>query len=345
MDMHYPFDADVYAPARALADVLRGADDILVTAHASPDGDALGATYALARGLMALGKRVALCNATGAPEYLAWLPAPGVLHATLEELPFAPRLAVVLDCGDAARLGRMLAPAIATLPTINIDHHVGNPLFGTVANWVEPRMAATGQMVAAVLHALGVPLEGALADAIYVAVSTDTGNFSFENTSAEVFALMGHLVQMGLHVAPLRQQIDNQWPLSKMLLWGKALEGLTLHEGGRVALVALTQADIEACDARREDGEGLVEHVRRLRGVDMAVFVREDAPERCKISLRSQGPINVQAVAAVFGGGGHVNAAGATLELPFAQTVEATLAAAIAGLPPINPLDAPAHIG
>lgn len=333
MPTQYPFCSTLYAPAQTIADALRGADNMLITSHANPDGDALGAMYALARGLAYLGKRVALCNATGAPEYLAWLPAPEQVYTTLTQLPFTPQCALVLDCADAARLGRLFAPGVCALPTINIDHHVDNPHFGTLANWVEPRMAATGQMAAAILNALQVPLTGAIADAIYVAVSTDTGNFSFENTSAEVLELVAYLLRQGLSIGVLRQHIDNQWPLSKMRLWGKALCTLTLHENGRVALVALSQADIHAHNAQKEDGEGLVEHIRRLRGVDVAVFVREDSPTQSKISLRSHGPINVQAMAARFGGGGHAHAAGATLDMPFDAAVHSTLMAVREGLP------------
>lgn len=323
--MQYPFHDTLYAPAPHIAHALRAADDIVIASHANPDNDAVGSMYALARGLASVGKRTALCNATGVPEYLAWLPAPGPVYTAVEKVPFAPRLALVLDCASPERLGEHSVSGICALPTVNIDHHLDNPHFGSVANWVEPRMAATGQMTAAVLHALDVPLTGAIADALYVALSGDTGDFSFDNTSTAVLELVAHLVQQGLHIGVLRHSMDNQWTLGKMRLWGHALTHLTLHHEGRVALVVLSLANMAGCNARKEDSEGLVEHIRRLRGVEVAAFVREDTPHTCKISLRSHKGIDVQAMAARFGGGGHINAAGATLEMPLDAAVPATL--------------------
>lgn len=321
-------------PAQAvrIAELLRAHDHILVAAHAHPDGDALGATAAMGWLLRRMGKEAALYNATGAPEFLEWLPLPGPLHKELADLPFRPELLVVLDCGDAHRVGEALTPLLPQLPGINIDHHLGNPNFGTLYNWVEPGMAATGQMVAAVARAVGVPLTGALAESVYLALVTDTGGFAFGNTSADVFRLAAELADGGLDVAAVRERLDNQWTLPRMRLWSRLLQNFTVCREGSVALAVVARAELEACGAQKDDMEGFVEHLRRLRGVRVAGLVREDAPGRCKLSLRSSGTTDVRAMAAVFGGGGHRNAAGATLPLPLAEAREAVLAAVDAGL-------------
>ncbi len=315
-----------------IAELLRRRDHVLVAAHAHPDGDALGSTAAMGWLLRGMGKETALYNATGAPEFLEWLPLPCPLHTKLDHLPFRPELLVVLDCGDAHRVGEALAPLLTQLPCINMDHHLGNPEFGTLYNWVEPSMAATGQMAAAVARAAGAPLTGALAEAVYLSLVTDTGGFAFGNTSADVFRLAAELADGGLDVAAVRERLDNQWTLPRMRLWSHLLRHFMVRREGSVALAVAARADLEACGARKEDMEGFVEHLRRLRGVRVAGLVREDAPGRCKLSLRSSGTTDVRAMAAVFGGGGHRNAAGATLALPLAEAREAVLAAVDAGL-------------
>lgn len=320
--------------ASRIADVLRVHDHILVAAHAHPDGDALGSTSAMGWLLRRLGKTMALYNGTGAPDFLEWLQLPGPLYTDVANLPFQPELLVVLDCGDAHRVGEMLSPWLSRLPVINIDHHLGNPVFGTLYNWVDPAMAATGQMVAAVARALNMPLSGSMAEALYLALVTDTGGFAFGNTTAEVFRLAAELAESGLDVAGVRERLENQWTLARMRLWSSLLRKFTLHRDGSVALVAVAREDLEACGARKDDMEGFVEHLRRLRGVLVAGLVREADPGRCKLSLRSSGATDVRAMAAVFGGGGHRNAAGATLTLPLDAAADAVLAvvdAALAG--------------
>lgn len=322
----YPFAHPSYAPAARIAAVLRSAERIVVTAHASPDGDAVGSMAAMTHGLLSLGKRVALCNATGFPAYLGWLPVPGQVYKSLKEVPFTPDLALVLDCGDLDRLGRSLVEPFSALPMVNVDHHLGNPGFGTVDNWTEPRMAATGQMVAAILAAMKVPLRGEAAQAIYVALETDTGGFSFDNVTFEVFELMAYLVGQGLDVAALRRRMDNQWSVSRMRLWGRLLQSFSLHCDNRVALSVVSLATLGTCGGMKEDLEGFVEHLRRIKGVEVAALVREDTPHRSKISLRSSGPVDVRAMAAAFGGGGHRNAAGAQLHMPLEDATAALLA-------------------
>lgn len=289
-------------------------DCILVAAHGNPDGDAIGATAALGWILRSMKRKAVLYNATGVPEHLAWMPFSSQVYTRLDALPFAPELVVALDCGDAWRLGNELAEILPRCPSVNIDHHLGNPEFGSLVNWVDPGMAATGQMIAAVADAAEVPLCGPLAECVYVSLVSDTGSFTHGNTDAAVFSLAARLLAGGLDAAAVRNRLDNQWTMAKAALWGRLLGKLRLECGGSVCVCEVSMSEITACSATKDDLEGFVEQMRRIRGVRIALLVREDYPGRCKISLRSTGDDDVRSVAAFFGGGGHKNASGATLE-------------------------------
>ena len=152
--------AHIIQPAEEMAAIIQQFDNIVIVAHGSPDGDAIGATGAMGSLVKALGKRFVLYNATGIPDYLEWVPLPGKLVTKPSAIPFKPGLIIVLDCGDAWRMGKELLAVFPEYPSVNIDHHLGNPMFASLGNWVDPGMAATGQMVAAVADAAGVPLTG-----------------------------------------------------------------------------------------------------------------------------------------------------------------------------------------
>ena len=316
------------ARAAAIAEMLRGRDNILVAAHAGPDGDAIGATAAAGWLLHGLGKRFALYNMSGLPASYAWVRLPQPLLSSLGELPFTPELIVALDCGDAHRLGPELARLLASLPSINLDHHLENPHFGSLGNWVDPDMAATGQMVADVARAAGLPLSGGLAEGLCLSLVSDTGSFAFGNTSAAVFRLMAELLDRGLDFAGLREHMDTQWSLARSALWGRLLGKVESRCGGRLILCLIRREDMETCGAASDDLEGFVELLRRHRGSTLAATLREEAPDRCKLSARSYGGGEARALAVRFGGGGHKNAAAATIHEPVDRALEKVLAAA-----------------
>jgi phosphoesterase RecJ-like protein len=313
--------------AAEIAATLHKCDKILVAAHAEPDGDAIGATAAMGWLLQALGKCFALYNASGLPPNYAWVRLPQPMLSSLEALPFTPELLVTLDCGETHRLGPE-ARRLETLPVVHLDHHLGNPNCGLPGNWVDPEMAATGQIVAEVARAAGLSLSGGLAEGLCLSLVSDTGSFSFGNTSAAVFRLMADLLDKGLEFAKLREQMDAQWSLAKSSLWGRLLGKVESRFGGHLILCVIRREDISACGAASDDLEGFVELLRRHRHTKIAATIREDAPERCKLSLRSFGGVDARALALRFGGGGHRNAAGATICAPVDDALEKVIAAA-----------------
>ncbi len=292
--------------------IIEGNQRFLVASHANPDGDALGSAAALTGLLLAMGKDVRIYNASGVPNFLDWLPLPCPLVRTLPELDgFTPDWTFVLDCGDLPRVGPEMEAAASDFRIINIDHHLDNPNFGE-ENWVDPKQAAVGSMIAELAHEFDIPLAGDIGEAIYLAIVSDTGQFSYGNTTPQVMALASEILALGLDAGDFTAKSQNLWSLTRMRLWSLALAEVRLYCGGAIGVLAITRQMLNEAGATKEDCEGLVEAVRRIRGVRIAISLREELDGHVRISLRSFGEDNVQAVARQFGGGGHKNASGAT---------------------------------
>lgn len=315
--------------AERMAKAMGALDHVIVAAHVNPDGDAAGAVAAACHVLRAMGKEYMVYAQPGLPGYLDFFPMPGVVHTTLQHPPFTPRCAVLLDCGEPDRLGRELAARLPELTTVNIDHHLGGEGMGNAGNWVEPQAAATAQLMAYVALAAGLPLTGDLATAVALGVITDTGGFCHGNTSADVLYLTAHMVEHGCNIAQLREHLENTWSRGRLTLWGQLQQRASLERGGSISFCPVYLEDLRKCGALKEDLEGFVEQLRRLRGVQVAAMLREDGPACCKFSLRSYGSVDVRAAAARLGGGGHRNAAGGTLRAPM-EAASAQLLDAIA---------------
>lgn len=303
---------------------IREGSSFVVAAHAAPDGDALGSTAAMGFLLAALGKSFVLVNDSPVPFQFHWLPLPGPLTTAPNGAPYD--VALVLDCGDAHRLGA-LEPLLDRTRMIVIDHHLGNPGFGAV-NWCDPTRCATGEMVALLAKDLGVPLSGPMAEALYVALATDTGFFSYGSTTAGCLDTVADLVRGGLDVGATGARIKNQWSLARVRLTAEVLLGLTLRQDGQVGCIGISQAMFRRTGTGPEDCEGLVNGALRVHGVRVAILARELPEGGVKFSLRSVGEVNIQKVAASFGGGGHKNAAGGKLAMALEPAL-ATLTTAV----------------
>lgn len=316
-----------YAAAAArMAAALGQHERLLLAAHAHPDGDAIGALAAVGFLLRALDRACLLYVQPGIPQDLAFLNMPVQPITSLQNLPWTPEAVLVLDCGQAQRLGSELARVLPQWPSLNIDHHPGEGL-GTLDNWIEPEAAASAQLVAYVALAADVPLKGDLAKAVALGLITDTGGFRHSNTSADVLRLASHLVDAGCDLPGLRERLENTWSLGRMRLWGLLMQRVQILRKGSVAFCAVSLDDLAATHTRREDLEGFVEQLRQLRGTQVAILLRQEARDGCKFSLRSCGSVDVRQAAVALGGGGHRNAAGGILDLDMAQAQAVLLAA------------------
>jgi len=304
---------------------LAARDRIAILTHLHPDGDALGSSLALALALRALGKAACVCCQDGVPDFLGMLPAQGALFLP-EDIPFEPEAAVCVDCAVRSRFGRAGALLKPGLELACIDHHLAGDVSASPA-LVDPKAAAAGELTAEVIDALGVPMDRALALCLYVAVSTDTGNFSFDSTTPACLTLAACCLEAGLDLAGLNYALFRCRSAARTRLLGRALDGVAFSEGGRLALMRVRRSDFAECGAVNADTEGIVNFGIDTAGVEVAVLAVE-LEDGVKFSLRSRGDIDVASLLAPLGGGGHMKAAGVTLTLLFDEAVEAVMSAA-----------------
>jgi phosphoesterase RecJ-like protein len=290
------------------------AGTILITSHANPDGDAIGSELGLAAALEAAGKRVTVWNADPTPPGYSRLPGADRIHvgaAPPAGFPAGFALAIVLECPTLDRSG--LGDRLVELPIVNIDHHLGNSGYG-VENWIEPQRAAVALLVAELVEAIDAPLPVEAANCLLVGLRTDTGGFRFANADPDAFRGAARLVERGARVEQVAQWLDESRSEGSIRLLGEMLATLERHAAGRVASVHVRLEMFERAGATVGDSESLVDVPRTIDGVQAVVLLRELAEDDWKISLRSRGAVDVEAIARRHGGGGHRNAAGCRFE-------------------------------
>ncbi len=286
---------------------IRAHDTFVLTSHARPDGDAVGSSLALALALEALGKQatVVLHDPIPAP-YRTFPAADRVVVSNRVDIP--AQAAVLLECGDVKR------PELEGLEhytLVNIDHHLGNTMYGA-ANWFDPSAAACGEQVAAVIDALGVAWTRAIASHLYLAIATDTGSFRHGPISARTFDLCRRISETGVSAADLARRIFDSFTIGRVRLTGAILNAMELHHNNRLAVLAFDEDLLRRCDATVDDTEGLVNLPLGAREVVVAALIKQQNDTTFRLSLRSKGPVDVRRVAALWQGGGHTNAAGCT---------------------------------
>lgn len=305
------------ATAIDVATALRSAGRVILATHTHPDGDAIGSLVAMRLVLAAIGvsSRV-FVSATDLPlpEELAVYDLGEVVDE--ETVDFTDRTVVFLDCGNADRTP--LGPRLDQIPVlINIDHHHDNTRFGTM-NFVDPTASSTAEMVWLLARELGVPITAELAEPLYVGLLTDTGRFSYENTTARSHAMAADLIDAGVDLTAVRRRLYEDVLPAKLHLLRYALDSMAIHGEGLLVSARVTAEDFAAAEATEAHAEGIIDVLRVLRGVRVAALARELElqPGTFKVSLRAADPtVDVSAIARASGGGGHPQAAGFTTEL------------------------------
>ncbi len=301
-----------------IADLLREKKRFVVVSHIRPDGDALGCTLAMGLCLRQLGKDVTLWNEDGCLEKFAWLP-----HSALVQQPPTEAqkfdVALVLDTAVKDRVGKCLDAIAHADVWVNIDHHISNPRFGDL-NYIDSSSPATGQILFELFRQCELPLTYEMADNLYVAISTDTGSFQYPSTTARTYEIGAELVKLGVNVGTLSQRLYESYPRRRIELLKSLLNALQFSSNDRVANFALTQQTSRALGVKPDDNEGLIDTIRAVEGVIVAVFFEELEDGRIRVSLRSKDPrADVCKVAMQFGGGGHTLAAGIRMKGPLAD--------------------------
>jgi phosphoesterase RecJ-like protein len=297
-------------PLREVLDALRARRRFVVASHARPDGDAVGSQLALAYALRHLGKEVLAVSHDPLPPYCQSFPGASEVSIT-SRVDGEFDAAVVLECGSLARTELV---GLDRYFVINVDHHRGNTLYGAV-NWFDETAAACGEMVHDIVTGLGVPLTPAIATFLYVAILTDTGSFRHANITARTFDICRRIAGAGVSPAAVAARVYQQAPVGTLRLTGELLQRMELAGAGRVAVLHVDDGLLRATGCTPEDLDGMINLPLQAREVRAAVLFKELGGE-IRVSFRSKDAIDVRAVAAAYGGGGHHNAAGCELPSP-----------------------------
>ena len=290
----------------------------VLTSHARPDGDAVGSTLACCQILHALGKNADIVLHDGVPRIYQPLPfANTVVKA--DRVNGNYDAAIILECDS---IQRTRLQGLEQQFLINIDHHLSGRKFAHI-NWIDPKAVATAEMVYRLAREAGVTISPTIATCLYTAVLTDTGSFMFQGTNEHTFQLARELVLAGADPAQCARNVYFGHSAAKMRLLGAALSNL--HCEGKLAWISVSHEQLEQCQARDEDCEGLVNYALSIQDVEVAAFFRELPDGRYRVSMRSKGALNVAAVAERFGGGGHECASGFSVEGPLSDAVASVL--------------------
>jgi len=310
------------SPPAALLEALRSARRPFLCTHIYPDGDALGSAVALSYILRRGGADPTVLLTHPVPEKLGVADREGIAEVISEELSEAQRetissadLLVILDTSEPERLGRLREPVFAgNAPRVLIDHHICHDPEIFDVPWSVPESPSTGNMVFRIHEALGGEIEPAAADALFVAISTDTGWFRFSNTSSEAFRAASLLRAAGADPERLHREIyENSTPERARAL-GSLLARLQTAADGRIAYSTISAADLERHGIPLEELDGFIDSLKQIDGAEIVFLVVELSPGRFKVSLRSKGAMDVHPIAVLFGGGGHAKAAGCRIE-------------------------------
>ncbi len=280
-----------------------------ITSHVRPDGDALGSSLGLYWLLRALDKDTEVIMRDPVPH--AYQKLPGASHVRVTPSVDRDYDAVfVIECSDISRPGLI---DLERQTVVNIDHHSTTSLFGRI-NWIDSTASAVGEMIYNLCKAIGVRVTREIAECVYTALVTDTGSFHYSNTTERTFKVASELVRAGVKPAKISQAVFGSYPWSKIALMSHVLSTARRDETGRVAWLRQSLDMLDDARATDEDTDGLVNYPLSCAEVEAVAFLKECAPGVYRTSLRSKGDVNVARIAERYGGGGHRNAAGCTLE-------------------------------
>jgi phosphoesterase RecJ-like protein len=306
-------------------DAINKSSKVIVTSHVNPDGDNIGAALALCQALKKLGKEAYFVLDDKVPEIYSFLEGAEGVQNPVSFQADGFDLVISVDCGDLDRLGRVKG-LVGDRKLINIDHHISNTKFGSI-NLVEDNAAASAEIIYRLIKSMGIFVDKAIAECVYTGIVTDTGQFQYSNTTEETHVISAELIIAGVKPADLFSKIYQNNPKEKVLLIKEALKSLEFHFNESVSCITMSKAQLDDISKEDLDTEGVVNLARDISTVEVAVFLKEKAPNVIKASLRSKNRVDVCAIAQTFGGGGHIRAAGCTIEDTLERAKERILTA------------------
>jgi phosphoesterase RecJ-like protein len=294
-----------------ILEVIREHETFCVVGHVRPDGDCIGSQLGLALALRNEGKKVTVWNQDAIPLKYKFLVGDGLIEKPKRGEKFD--CVIATDCASFERLGKVGECIGDRKILINIDHHQSNPRYGDV-NWVSPREPSTGELIYRLMKVARWPITRPIADLLFTAISTDTGSFQYATTRPGTFHAGAELVTRGANLAKICDEVYQSYPLSRAKLLKHVYSKFRLAADDQIAWFWLKKSDFTRTGAESDDTEGLIDHIRAIEPVVVACVFEELEPELTRISLRSKNAnVNVNTIAAQFGGGGHMAAAGARI--------------------------------
>jgi len=294
--------------------LIKDANKIAIFSHISPDGDALGSSLGFSIAIKKLGKTADIYLQDEVPCTYMFLPkSETVLKKSCESMNTNYDLAIALDAGDLERLGDCKELFLNTKTRINIDHHVTNTNFADY-NYIEPHASSTGEIIYKIIKETSMNIDKNIAECLYVAIATDTGGFRYSNTSTFCMQAAAELINYKIDVSDISRRIFDMTSLTKVKLMGIAIDSLEIHGDGKIGLMVISNADMRRLKACNDDLDGIINIARNIIGIEAAALFIEKEIGKIKVNFRSNSYVDVAAIAKKFNGGGHIRAAGGTIE-------------------------------
>jgi bifunctional oligoribonuclease and PAP phosphatase NrnA len=302
----------------AVVTAIRDAERITAICHENPDADTLGSALALRFAAERLGKLVEVVAADGVPPFLTGLPGAGDVRRVPE---LEPDVAVVFD-GPPSRTGAVArdhAAWLARARIVNVDHHVSNDGSEAAVTWIDPEAAATAEMVAELVPALGVEIDSDIATVLAAGIVQDTHTFAHPNATPRTLRVMADLVAAGAPLSRLHRAIYADKPFSTLALWGRMLNGIGQRREGRIVHAAQTLAMLSETGSPPTATEGFVDLLATTKDGEITILFKETEASHVRVSVRTLSRADAVAITSAFGGGGHARAAGCSLDVPLAE--------------------------
>lgn len=297
--------------ARTVIKAIKKHSKFLITSHIDIEGDALGSELALASLLRKSGKQAYIVNSDKTPTNYSFLPGVKRIYRGLDNRVF--EAALVIDCPNKQRTGRVASLIDNEKPIINIDHHISNRNFGKI-NWVDSCASSAGEMIYHLFELMRVNLDRKDALNIYTAILTDTGSFRHSNTTSRVFRIASDLLKFGIDPAKIYAKIYESNSAQDAALMAKAVSRISFAANNRIAWVKIGALEFKKMHRRPEVLDKILDFAKSINTVKVVITFCQIGSRLIKLSLRSKSPINVQKIASRLGGGGHKYASGCTIK-------------------------------
>ena len=296
--------------------------NIYIASHINPDGDNLGSSLALGLALKKIKDEVFLLKVDETPSDYLFLPGIDMIKDFQGDKEID--LLITLDSSDIDRLGKNKELVNLAKSVINIDHHISNTNFGHI-NMIDSNASATGELIYKLIRKMDIAIDGDIADCIYTAISSDTGSFMYDNTSSETHEIVAELMKYGVNKKDININLYQNRSLKRTNLFINALSNMEMYFEDKVAIVKVTNNMLEKTGTRMEDTEGIISFIREIGTVELAILLKEFGPNEIKVSMRSKRFLDVAKLCLEFGGGGHIRAAGCTINAPIDAAEELLL--------------------